>query len=74
MQIIYKTKIYLIYNIILALWLKRKWDNFNGSVRSKSEMYTTACKIHFMTKLYVGKGLVLEIVPGKQNNNNEVEG
>ena len=39
-------------------------------------MYTTACKINFMTKLYIGKGLVLAIASGQtclQNNNDEVE-
>ena len=46
------------------LCLKRKCDNFNVNVCSKSEMYTTACKIDFMSKLY--KSLVLAIVSGKR--------
>ena len=44
--------------------LKRKCDSFDRNVCSKSEMYTTAFKVDCMTKLYIGKGLVLAIVSG----------
>ena len=42
-----------------------KVDNFNGNVCSKSEIYTTACKVDFMIKLSIGKGLVLAIASNK---------
>ena len=55
---------YHIYNIVFVFCLKRKCDSFDRDVCSKSEMYTTACKVDCMTKLYIGKGLVLAIVSG----------
>jgi hypothetical protein len=45
--------------------MKRKSDCFDRNVCSKSEMYTTACKVDFMTKLYIGRALVLAIVSNK---------
>ena len=38
---------YHIYNIVFMFCLKRKCDK---NLCSKSEMYTTACKVDFMTK------------------------
>jgi hypothetical protein len=53
------------YHIVLVVYLKRKGGNYNGNLCSKSEMYITVCKIDSITKLYIGKGLVLAIVSGK---------
>ena len=61
----YKQSQYHIYNIVFVLCLKRNCDSFDRNVCGKSEMYTTACKVDFMTKLYIGKGLVLAIVSNK---------
>ena len=44
---------------------EKKGGNFNVKLCTKSEMYVTVCKIDSITKLYIGKGIVLTIVSGK---------
>ena len=44
---------------------EKKGGHFNVNLCTKSEMYITVCKIDSITKLYIGKGLILAIVSGK---------
>ena len=44
---------------------EKRGGNFDVKLCTKSEMYVTVCKIDSITKLHIGKGLVLTIVSGK---------